>query len=145
MTRQQIAGWYPLLLATASIGVANSVIFSLLSDLQDKYHFANFGLGLIAGTGFLVGFVGQIMLAPLADRGHSKALLLGGLALAVVGSVFFALASSLAAFVAARAVVGLSNSLFLPSSRAIAVTIEPLGGVPQPTGPIVIIGAASAG
>lgn len=149
MTRQQIAGWYPLLLATASIGVANSVIFSLLSDLQDKYHFANYGLGLIAGTGFLVGFIGQILLAPLADRGHSKALLLAGLALAVVGSVFFALSSSLLAFVFARAVVGLSNSLFLPASRAIAVTIEPnnvahrlsiLGGVELAgfvTGPVL--------
>ena len=49
MTRQQVAGWYPLLLATASIGVANSVVFSLLSDLQDKYRFPNYGLGLIAG------------------------------------------------------------------------------------------------
>ena len=149
MTRQQIAGWYPLLLATASIGVANSVIFSLLSDLQDEYNFANYGLGLIAGTGFLVGFIGQIFLAPLADRGHSKALLIGGLALAVLGSVFFALSSSLIAFVLARAVVGLSNSLFLPASRAIAVTIEPdnvghrlsvLGGVELAgfvTGPVL--------
>lgn len=149
MTPGKIAGWYPLLLATASIGVANSVIFSLLSDLQDKYHFANYGLGLIAGTGFLVGFIGQILMAPLADRGHSKALLLGGLALAVLGSVFFALSSSLVAFVFARAVVGLSNSLFLPASRAIAVTIEPsnvahrlsiLGGVELAgfvTGPVL--------
>ena len=149
MSRQQIAGWYPLLLATASIGVANSVIFSLLSDLQDKYNFPNYGLGLIAGTGFLVGFVGQIFVAPLADRGHSKALLLGGLTLAVLGSVFFALASSLVGFVMARAVVGLSNSLFLPASRAIAVTIEPdnvahrlsvLGGVELAgfvTGPVL--------
>ncbi|HQY83754.1 MAG: MFS transporter [Ilumatobacteraceae bacterium] len=149
MTRQQVAGWYPLLLATASIGVANSVVFSLLSDLQDKYRFPNYGLGLIAGTGFLVGFVGQILLAPLADRGHSKTLLIAGLAMAVLGSVFFALSSSLLAFVCSRAVVGLSNSLFLPASRAIAVTIEPgnvghrlsvLGGVELAgfvTGPVL--------
>ena len=39
MTRTR--GWYPLLLATASIGVANSVIFSLLSDLQDRYGFSD--------------------------------------------------------------------------------------------------------
>ena len=125
------------------------MIFSLLSDLQDEYHFANYGLGLIAGTGFLVGFIGQIFFAPLADRGRSKALLIGGLALAVAGSLFFALASSLVTFVMARAVVGLSNSLFLPASRAIAVTIEPdrvahrlsvLGGVELAgfvTGPVL--------
>ena len=125
MNGRQVAGWYPLLLATASIGVANSVVFSLLSNLQDKYHFPAYGLGLIAGSGFLVGFVGQVLLAPYADRGHSKTLLLCGLGMAVLGSVLFAASSSLVAFVLSRAVVGLSNSLFMPAARAIAVTIAP--------------------
>ena len=119
------AGWYPLLLATGSIGIANSVVFSLLSNLQDKYGFSDAGLGLIAGSGFLVGLVGQILLAPFADRGHSKALLIGGLAAAVLGSVFFAMSNSLVTLVASRAVVGLSNSLFLPAARAIAISVSP--------------------
>jgi MFS family permease len=120
-----VTGWYPLLLATFSIGVANSVVFSLLSDLQDTYHFPNYGLSMIAGSGFLVGFIGQILLAPYADRGHSKLLLIAGLGMAVVGSVLFAASSTLLGFVFSRAVVGLSNSLFLPAARAIAVTIDP--------------------
>lgn len=120
-----ISGWYPLLLATGSIGIANSVVFALLSNLQDKYGFSDAGLGFIAGSGFLVGLVGQIFLAPLADRGHSKALLIGGLGAAVLGSVFFALSSSLVTLVASRAIVGLSNSLFLPAARGIAVSISP--------------------
>ena len=117
-------GWYPLLLATASIGIANSVIFSLLSDLQDKYHFSDAGLGLIAGSGFAVGLVGQLLLAPFADRGHAKLLLLCGLGMAVAGSVLFALSSSLAMLVLSRAVVGFSNSLFLPASRAMVISIS---------------------
>ena len=119
------AGWYPLLLATGSIGIANSVVFSLLSNLQDEYGFSDAGLGLIAGSGFLVGLIGQILLAPWADRGHSKALLIGGLSAAVLGSVFFAMSGSLVTLVASRAVVGLSNSLFLPAARAIAISISP--------------------
>lgn len=125
MTAGRPAGWYPLLVATASIGIANSVVFSLLSNLQDRYGFSDGGLGLIAGSGFLVGLIGQILLAPLADRGHSKALLLAGLAMAVLGSIAFALAGSLLTLVLARCVVGLSNSLFMPASRAIAVSISP--------------------
>lgn len=117
-------GWYPLLLATASIGIANSVVFTLLSDLQDKYHFSDAGLGLIAGSGFAVGLVGQLLLAPFADRGHAKLLLLGGLGMAVAGSVLFALSSSLAMLVLSRAVVGFSNSLFLPASRAMVISIS---------------------
>ena len=124
MTAGRTAGWYPLLLATAAIGVANSVVFSLLSNLQDKYGFSDTGLGLIAGSGFLVGLIGQVLLAPFADRGHSKTLLLAGLGMAVLGSVLFALSGSLLTLVASRAVVGLSNSLFIPASRAIAISIS---------------------
>lgn len=124
MTRLRVAGWYPLLLATASIGIANSVIFTLLSDLQDEYGFSDMGLGLIAGSGFLVGLIGQLLLAPYADRGHSKLLLLCGLGMAVVGSVMFALSTTLVMLVVSRAVVGFSNSLFVPASRAIAISIS---------------------
>lgn len=119
-----VAGWYPLLLATASIGVSNSVVFSLLSNLQDDFRFGDVGLGLIAGTGFLVGLVGQIIFAPFADRGHSKRLLLLGLTAAVAGSVTFALSSSLVMLIVARSIVGVSNALFLPAARAIAVSID---------------------
>jgi len=119
------AGWYPLLLATGSIGIANSVVFALLSNLQDEYGFSDAGLGLIAGSGFLVGLIGQILLAPFADRGHSKALLLGGLGCAVLGNLLFAMSSSLVTLVASRAVVGLSNSLFIPAARGIAIRISP--------------------
>jgi predicted MFS family arabinose efflux permease len=122
---KQPEGWYPLLLAAASIGVANSVVFTLLSDLQDKYHFSDAGLGLIAGTGFLVGLVGQIFIAPYADQGHAKRLLIIGLMLAVVGNVCFALSSTLLTLVLSRAVVGLSNSVFFPASRAIVFTMSP--------------------
>ncbi len=124
VTRANPPGWYPLLLATASIGIANSVVFTLLSDLQDKYGFSDAGLGLIAGTGFLVSFVGLILIAPFADRGHAKTLMLGGLGLAVLGSVLFASSSSLLTLVIARGVVGLSNSLFAPASKAIVITMS---------------------
>ena len=120
-------GWTSLLLATASVGIANSVVFSLLSDLQDRYGFADAGLGMIAGAGMAVGFVSQLLLAPLADRGHSKTLLLAGLVAAITGSLIFAASSSLVMLVIARAVVGCSNGLFLPAARAIAASMSDEG------------------
>lgn len=142
-------GWTALLAATAAVGIANSVVFSLLSDLQDRYGFADSGLGLIAGGGMAVGFVSQLVLAPLADRGHSKRLLLAGLLAALVGSVVFAASSTLLGFVIARAITGLSNGLFLPAARAIAASMSDdrvgehlgtLGGVELAgfvTGPVI--------
>lgn len=120
-------GFRPILLAAAAIGIANSVVFALLGNLQDTYGFSDAGLGLIAGSGFLVGLVGQVLLAPFADRGHAKRLMLGGLGLAVAGSALFAAASSLPLLVAARAVVGLSNSLFFPAARAIVISLDESG------------------
>jgi MFS family permease len=124
VARDTPPGWIALLLATASVGIANSVVFTLLSDLQDTYGFSDAGLGLIAGAGMAVGFLSQLVLAPLADRGHSQRLLIAGLAAAVIGSVVFAAASTLPVLVLARAIVGLSNGLFLPSARAIAASMS---------------------
>jgi hypothetical protein len=74
-----------------------------------------------------VGFVSQLLLAPLADRGHSKTLLLAGLVAAITGSLIFAASSSLVMLVIARAVVGCSNGLFLPAARAIAASMSDEG------------------
>jgi MFS family permease len=149
VTQHRAEGWSALLIATAAIGISNSVVFSVLSDLQDAHGFADSGLGLIAGSGMVVGFLSQLLLAPYADRGHSKALLLAGLGIAVLGSLLFAGSSSLAGFVIARGVVGLSNGLFIPSARAIAASMSTervaerlgtLGGVELAgfvTGPVI--------
>jgi predicted MFS family arabinose efflux permease len=43
----------------------------------------------------------------------------------VLGSVLFTLSTTLVTLVASRAVVGLSNSLFIPAARAIAISVSP--------------------
>lgn len=146
---RRVDGWLPLLAATFAIGVANSVVFSALSDLQDRYGFSDAGLGWIAGSGFVVGFLAQLLIAPFADHGHSKRLLLAGLVLAVAGGLLFATSSSLPMFIVARGVLGLSNGTFLPAARAITATMSTervaerlgrLGGVELAgfvTGPVI--------
>jgi anti-sigma-K factor RskA len=46
---------------------------------------------------------------------------------------------------AGQAVVRARYALARDSLRAVAVTEEPAGGVPQPTGPMIIVGAATGG
>jgi MFS family permease len=116
-----------LLLLTCSFGTAtaNSVIFAVLGDLQDTYHFAPSGLGFIAGSGFLMGLLVQLFIAPYADRGYSKRLIVIGLMLASTGSVLFATGDNLVQFVLARAVVGSSFGFVFPAVRAIASNLDP--------------------
>ena len=106
---------------TASIGV----IFGLIASLQDELGFANSALGLIAGASFFAGFVGQLWLAPLADRGKTKSLLVGAVTAAALGTIWFAMAASVWELIAARALTGLGFGAFIPAARAVVANVDP--------------------
>ena len=114
----------PLLVCGFGVPVSNSMIFPALSDLQDKYGFSDAGLGYIAASGFLASLVVQLTIAPLADRGEPKKMVLTGVVLACLGSVMFAFGTSLPFFVFARAIAGSSLGMSGPAIRAIAANID---------------------
>jgi predicted MFS family arabinose efflux permease len=114
-----------LLIATFVLNASTSVVFALISDLQDANGLSTSSLGLIAGTGFAVGLAVQLLVAPLADRGWARRLLLGGLAVAVVGSTAFAFGTTLLELLGARALIGAAAGCFIPAARAIAAGSRP--------------------
>ena len=113
-----------LMFASGATAVSNSIIFAALGDLQDKYGFADLGLGLIAGIGFLFGLITQVFVAPLADSHKPKNLMVLGLAFAAVGSLVFAFGDSLWQFIIGRALVGVSFGCTQPAARAIAANLD---------------------
>ena len=116
-----------LLGAVFAMEAGGSVIFALMGNLQDEFGFDDGGLGLIAAAGFLASFVMQILIAPYADRGHAKRLLVVGTILAVAGNAFFAAGSSLWVFVLARLISGAASGLFLPPARALMASLDDEG------------------
>ena len=62
------------------------VMFTVLDDIRDQFGVSESHLGLIVAIGFFASFLAQVLLAPLADRGHARRLLMAGLALQAVGS-----------------------------------------------------------
>ena len=80
MNETKKSGMGVLLVCAFLAAVSNSGIFAALSDLQDKYGFSDAGLGYIAAAGFLTSVVVSITVAPFADRGHPKTLVIAGLA-----------------------------------------------------------------
>ena len=118
-------GFAVILIATATLTASTSVIFPLLAQLQEAHDLPTWSLGVISAAAFLASLVAQLALAPLADRGHVRLLLLGGLALAVVSGVLFAASSTLLLFVLARLLAGTALGAFIPAARALASTLVP--------------------
>ena len=125
MTKQNPrADLFLLLFCTFSTAAANSVVFASMSELQEKYRYADSALGLIAGTGFAMGLIVQLFVAPFADRGHGRKLIQVGLTLAALGSVVFVFGDSLTWFIIGRGVVGASLGCTFPAVRALAANLD---------------------
>ena len=123
--RDHKADAFLLMFCSFGIATANSVIFAALGDIQDKFGFATSSLGLISGAGFLSGFVMQLFIAPYADRGHAKRLIMLGLLVSAFGAILMATSTSLVQFVLARAVIGSSFGLVMPAVRALIAHVDP--------------------
>ncbi len=106
---------------TASLGV----VFALLARLQEEVGFGNAALGPIAGAAFFSSVAAQLGLAPLADRGRARSLLLSAVVAAALGSFWIAFAGSVWELVAARLLAGLGIGTFQPAARAVVAAIDP--------------------
>ena len=94
-------------LVTALLASGYGVMFTVLDDFRDEYGIAAHWLGAIVGVGFLSSFVAQIFLAPVADRGHARRLVLGGLAMNVAGLLLMAMGTTLPVLLLGRLISGI--------------------------------------
>ena len=80
---------------------------------------------MIVAAGFLAGFVAQLALARLADRGYAPLLVRGGVLLAMAAMIGSAAATEFWAFLLARLLLGLGSGAVGPAIRRIAITRDP--------------------
>ena len=71
--------------ATLLMSSTYGVMFTMLDDYRDKYGISESGLGLVLAAGFFSAFFSQISIAPLADRGRAKVLMMTGFLLVIIG------------------------------------------------------------
>ena len=114
---------YQLILATVTVSVGG--IAALLGELRDEFSFSNAEVGLIVSAGFIAAFIAQILLAPLADRGRSRAMAVTGLALTTLALAAMVFAQSIEIWVGARALLGFASGLVLPGMRRAASVLDP--------------------
>jgi DHA1 family multidrug resistance protein-like MFS transporter len=122
-----------LYVVAAVVMAGVSAVFVLLAELEDRYDLSTSGLGLIAGSAFAAALVTQLGLARYADRGYGLVLLHTGVAMAAAGLLWFAVATKLWEFVAARAVLGASVGMIIPAARQ-AIVLASSGNVGERLG-----------
>ncbi len=100
-------------------------MFAVLAKIRDTYGISETLLGVIVGVGFFASFLAQIALAPLADRGHARSLLFGGLLANIAGLLLIATASTAPAFIIGRTVMGLGVGAAYPAVRRSIAIADP--------------------
>jgi len=115
----------PYCLVAGSMSLGYGSIYTLLADLRDRYGFSEAQLGVIVAAGFLAGFVTQLALARLADRGYAPLLVRGGIVLAMGAMIGSAVATQFWSFLLARLLLGLGSGAVGPAIRRIVITREP--------------------
>ena len=114
-----------LLAYVFTLATGIGVIFSLLADIQDRFGFPTWSLGLLAGIPFAMTLFGNLWLVPLADRGWERQLITSGCLLLVASLVWMIFATALWQWVAARALMGLAEGVSMGPTRRVLLGWDP--------------------
>lgn len=122
-------GARPVLVAfgalTACLAAGYGVLFTVLDDYREEYGIAEGSLGAIIGIGFVSAFVAQILLAPLADRGHARRIVLLGVFANLVGVTLLAFGTAFVPLLLGRLVMGIGLGMAMPAIRRIVIIADP--------------------
>ena len=115
----------PYFLVTAVLGIGYGSVLTLLGEIRDRFGLSGGQVGIIAGVGFLAGFVAQTGLARFADRGHAALMVRTGICIAFAGAVLCAVAESFVLWAVARLCIGLGSGMVGPAVRRVVIAKDP--------------------
>ena len=114
-----------LLLAMGVSSSSYGVMFTMLDDFRNSFGIAESALGFIVGIGFFTSFLGQVSIAPLADRGRAHRLIILGLGLEVLGCLGMAFGTTFITLLISRSIMGLGAGAALPALRRVIIIADP--------------------
>jgi len=110
---------------SAALSAGYGVLFTLVGDFRDEYGISETAIGLVIGVGFLSAFVAQILIAPIADRGRARQLIVIGVAANVVGMLMMGFGESLEPILAGRIISGIGIGGATPAIKRIVILADP--------------------
>lgn len=109
----------------ASLVAGYGALFTIVDDYNTEYGISESQVGIIISVGFLSGFLSQMLIAPIADRGHARHLVIAGVFVNAAGLVMMALGTSLAPILIGRFVSGIGVGAANPAIRRIVILADP--------------------
>ncbi len=116
---------WSLFITAAVLSQGYGVMFTLIGRFRDDYGIPESQLGAVVGVGFFTSFLAQLFIASLADRGHARVLLLGGIATNALGLLIMAISTSFSGLFIGRLVMGLGIGSAYPAIRRAIAVAEP--------------------
>jgi MFS family permease len=111
------------LMATLTAGYG--VLFTIVDDYRDEYGISETAIGVVIGIGFIAGFLAQLLIAPYADRGHARTVVLVGVGINIVGLLLMATGTTLAPILIGRFISGIGIGAAAPAIRRIVILADP--------------------
>lgn len=109
----------------ASLAAGYGVLFTIVDDYRNEYGISETAIGIVIGIGFIAAFLAQVLIAPIADRGHARTVILAGVAVNVVGLLLMALGTTLTPILIGRFISGLGIGAAIPAIRRIVILSDP--------------------
>ena len=109
----------------ATLASGYGVLFTIVDDYKTEYGLSESAVGLVIGVGFLAGFVSQVAIAPLADRGHAPKVVVAGVLVSVAGLLLMALGTTLIPILIGRIINGMGIGAASPAMRRIVILTDP--------------------
>ena len=101
------------------------VLFTIVGDYRAAYGMTETEIGLIIGLGFLSAFVAQLLIAPIADRGRARQVVILGVLVNVVGLLLMGFGESTLPIVIGRLISGVGIGAAGPAIKRIVILAHP--------------------
>ncbi len=109
----------------ASLAAGYGVLFTIVDDYRDDYGISETAIGVVIGIGFVAAFLSQVLIAPYADRGHARKVVLFGVGINVVGLLLMGFSTTLLPILIGRFISGLGIGAAVPAARRIVILADP--------------------
>lgn len=110
---------------TAFSAAGYGVMFTVLDDFRDQYGISEGALGMVVAIGFFTSFLAQVLLAPLADRGHARSMVLWGSVSTIAGLLVMAVSTAVPGLFAGRILMGIGAGIAVPAARRMVILADP--------------------